>query len=376
MDRRDSLSRLTPLVLAAALDPCRWEDFLSELGSVAGGVRTHLFGHDFDSGAALGTTGAGYDPSAMETYDAYYFDKNAWAEGFLNADVGVPVCSEWMCRRERLESTEFYNDWIRPQEDIVGGGGVLLFKEERRMIALGGNIRRKDVERLEGPWMDLIADLIPFIRHAFEVNRALAGKEVERAGAAVARNAHAPVFLVAPDRRLIHANAQGEALLAAGECAGVDLLGRFDLVDRTASRLLAEAIARLTGAYPAAPVAFPADIRAETVCRVAQLHASGLDLPLGGTVLGMPEPGVLVTLSSAATQDTVIAGLCRIHCLTRAEAQVATLLADGLTPAEIAAQRRVSVHTVRNQVKAALFKSGLRRQADLVREVERARQAP
>ena len=34
--------------------------------------------------------------------------------------------SEAMCTREELEPTEFYNDWVRPQEDIVAGGGALL----------------------------------------------------------------------------------------------------------------------------------------------------------------------------------------------------------------------------------------------------------
>lgn len=376
-DRRNALAKLTPLVLSAALDPARWEDFLSELGRLSGGVRTHLFGYDFDSGTNLGLLGSGYDAFAVKTYGDYYYDKNAWAEGFVNADVGVPVHSEWMCSRERLESTEFYNDWIRPQEDIVGGGGVLLFKEEKRMIALGGNIRRKDVGRLEGPWMDLVADLIPFVRHAFEVNRALAGKEVEKVGAAVAQNVRTAIFLLGADRRLVHANQRGEAMLASGDCVGLDLLGRLDLADRNASLRLAEAMLRLTSGATAAPLAFPADRSAEMICRIAQMDASGTEFAMQGIILGMPcERGVLVTISPSLTQDALLRALCTAHHLTQAEAQVAILLADGRIPAEIADERQASIHTVRNQIKAALSKCGVRRQADLVREVERLRQAP
>jgi DNA-binding CsgD family transcriptional regulator len=52
---------------------------------------------------------------------------------------------------------------------------------------------------------------------------------------------------------------------------------------------------------------------------------------------------------------------------------VALALAEGLTPAEIAEARGASLHTVRNQIKAALAKSGARRQSDLVALVVRAR---
>lgn len=59
--------------------------------------------------------------------------------------------------------------------------------------------------------------------------------------------------------------------------------------------------------------------------------------------------------------------------LSQTEAQIALSLADGQTIAEIAEARRASIHTVRNQVKSALSKTGSRRQAELVALVERLR---
>nr|WP_286189843.1 LuxR C-terminal-related transcriptional regulator [Labrenzia sp. R4_2] len=55
------------------------------------------------------------------------------------------------------------------------------------------------------------------------------------------------------------------------------------------------------------------------------------------------------------------------------EADTALYLAEGMTAAEIAESREVSIHTVRNQIKAALSKCGCRRQADLVIAVDRLR---
>lgn len=62
--------------------------------------------------------------------------------------------------------------------------------------------------------------------------------------------------------------------------------------------------------------------------------------------------------------------------LTHAEAEIALSLVYGLTPREIASKRRVSIHTIRNQLKSAMSKTGSRRQSDLVLIVERARTPP
>ena len=47
--------------------------------------------------------------------------------------------------------------------------------------------------------------------------------------------------------------------------------------------------------------------------------------------------------------------------------------ADGKTLAEISETRRTSIHTVRNQLKSLLLKTGTRRQSEVVALVERLR---
>lgn len=61
--------------------------------------------------------------------------------------------------------------------------------------------------------------------------------------------------------------------------------------------------------------------------------------------------------------------LVRVLGLTPAEAKVATALADGLSINEICAAHKTTRNTVRTQVQAALEKTGVRRQAELVRLV-------
>ena len=61
-----------------------------------------------------------------------------------------------------------------------------------------------------------------------------------------------------------------------------------------------------------------------------------------------------------------LAVLCGLFDLTPAEARVARCLGDGKTLKEIADTFSVSFNTVRTQIRAILFKTGLRRQSELV----------
>lgn len=55
-----------------------------------------------------------------------------------------------------------------------------------------------------------------------------------------------------------------------------------------------------------------------------------------------------------------------LYDLTPAETEVGVLLAQGLTPAEIADRRSVSLDTVRNQIRVLLQKTGATRLGGLI----------
>lgn len=82
---------------------------------------------------------------------------------------------------------------------------------------------------------------------------------------------------------------------------------------------------------------------------------------------------LLVTLSPVREDAPALEAFIAEYGLTDAEIAIVTGIANGKAPSELAELREVSVHTVRNQLKSAMFKTGARRQADLARMVERAR---
>lgn len=144
----EDIAQLTGIISAAGLDRTRWQDFVDRLHHMTG-ARVHIAGLDVRTGLDLGVTCAGYDPDWLKSYEDHYGALNAWMNGIAQQRVGAVYNVNDLCPREDLERTEFYNDWIKPQEDILGGGASMLFQEQSRMFVLGGNLRRRDIDRLE-----------------------------------------------------------------------------------------------------------------------------------------------------------------------------------------------------------------------------------
>ena len=76
---------------------------------------------------------------------------------------------------------------------------------------------------------------------------------------------------------------------------------------------------------------------------------------------------VIYLIAPAMIFSTGRQPFARAHGLTRAEARVATLIAEGRTCRQAAEQLGVSHHTVRTQLKQIFLKTGARRQSGLVR---------
>ena len=371
-------SELTSLIYGAALDEAKWDVFLDSLSRAAGDIHTQMFGCDFDTNTDLGVRQTGYDPDFMRSYHDYYFDKNAWAEGLLAGQVGVPALARSLCSIEDLQKTEWYNDWIRPQEDIHGGGGVLLFKEDRRIFVLGGNIRSGDVDRLEQPWMELMSLLTPHLQQAFEFMRTMTGRALhQQAHAAGADPVTSGCLAVTANRRIVHADRAGEMLLERGDLVRRDLVGRLVFAQWPHERTFQGKLAEVAASELHHPAAFElADGVDEEIhiCRIAHVMPDLLPYPGPGLLFGADEPLFLIAISSHSAADrSPLDILGERYGLTAHEMKTVIRLADGLSPREIADERSVSIHTVRNQKKSAMTKMGIRRQVEIGRLVESLR---
>lgn len=368
---------LSAAIGAAALDPNRWQDFLEAVHGAMGGVSVHAFGYDTMAKTSLPLRFAGYDPQLIASYLDYFATMNPWIPGFFAAGTGRPVTTDEMIRRDQIRRTEFYDGWIRPQENALAGGGVILFQESSRMFVVGGNIPERYGDQLESRWLRLLELLTPQLRQAFEINRALAGASLEAFAASRTGDAgNTAVILLGCDGHILYANPLARGMLEVGRVIRADMRGRIAIGDHECAAAIGRAVRAIRQGTGNASVSFVlsgAGNAPRYICRTIELRPELVAKSLTGLLLREHERCLLLTLTPAVEKPSVTSALMQRHHLTLAEAEVALDLAGGSTPREVAEVRARSVHTVRAQIKAAMSKMGVRRQADMLLAVERLR---
>lgn len=375
----EDYKNLTALAYAAVFDQQNWQAFLDKLTDVSGGVRTHMFGFDIQAQISMGLTASGYAPEFIETYNQHYGNINSWATGFVKHDAGFVIDCNAMCAPEQFSRTEFYNDWIRPQEDIGTGGGAILFKDESRTFMLGGNIRLKDADRVKQPWLRTVGLLIPHLQQAFQISRMISGQQVEldlyKEGALETGSA---ILFVSENGLVLFANTEAENLLASGTLLKTDGCHRLGFSGEAANETYKRYLAALRNEddFTAGNISIIESGKGlARTCRAVRLdpqHCRKMPFPV---VFGAAKPCLLLVVppesrETASSRSTFAA----LHGLTATEVDVAYAIADGFKLSELAEQRSVSIHTVRNQLKSALSKTGARRQTELVAMIVRSRQ--
>ncbi len=175
------------------------------------------------------------------------------------------------------------------------------------------------------------------------------------------------VFLLAGDGTLTFSNGHAANDLSQGTTVRRAINGRLKFLDLRAQSVLDLALRKL----PADPIVL--QINAETVpldARIVSFDGNGFGLSDDDIHL---RPRLAVFLSQPREQGYLVDQMTSLWGLSHSEAVIALSLADGKTSNEIARDRGVSIHTVRNQLKSALSKVDARRQAELVAMVERLR---
>lgn len=372
---KDRLETLTMLAYGAALDDRKWGAFLQACSDlVGGGVRTCLFGYDMEARIELGARQFGYDPAFEQSYVDYYSEKDFFAARLMKRGAGELVAYEDVWSEAGLRGTEFYHDWVRPQEDITGGCSVLLFKQDKRLFAFSGSIRSQDTEWLETPWQQIVRHLTPHLRQAFEVARVLASADLEkRALVNVQDPAAAGCIVLTRDRRIVFANANAEAMLSSGEVIRSDFRQRLVFRDAGCEGNFAHALSGGATMEPQALRIHDAAGGADIVCRIAPIGPGDIGHRPSGILFGREEPRYLLTIARGHLVFDAAAQMRGRFGLTPHETQVVLHVASGLSAREIAEVRGTSVYTVRNQIHSAMSKMDVRRQPEIVRIIEAMR---
>lgn len=361
----EELEDVRATIHGAALNPGRWQEVLERIEAIVPGVRLSLIGTDRLAPHLLPVFHYGFSTDATDSFVRHFQFIDPWLPGWSQLDQGEIALTRQLFDENALLHSEFYNDWVRVHGDILAGAGMTILRDATRAYYIGGNIERGRREQDESRFVEVLQQLAPTMRHALEVNRVLLEAELRvHAARAGGDGRSTPMLVVDEARHVCFANFAGTAELAGGGLVRVTGTGLFCLTDARAQQMLdAQLVQKPRRA---------ASLTLDTVQGKTDVHLIPIgprDLPdWVGTSLNLPAgPSTLVLLRPHTNMKPLAkTRLSQEHCLTEAEADVALSLADGLSPSEIAAARMASPHTVRNQIKSILMKTGCRRQSEIV----------
>jgi DNA-binding CsgD family transcriptional regulator len=353
----------------ASLDQGRWTAVLDHLSRLYDG-KAILFQQGITRDEAAVVEFCGFEPRYVQSYVEHYSALNPCLESRARLPAGAVATDDMLVERKVAERSEFYNDWLRPQELGAAIGTVLEKGAEISVnVAILRAVDRGTITPAELAFFQRIA---PHLRRAFHLERKLAAARIGRTLAFDALDRLGNAALVADgEGRVLYASPRADALLQISPFAG-GLCARQG---------------RLCGPTPADTYALIAAVRAcvlngagvsatqpPAVLHLPRLDAAPLSViifPLrAGKSLGLELPTALLLVHAPEDMPSLDAArLARFYGLTRACGRLLAGLMSGQSLTEYAKAAGLSLNTVKTQLQRIFLDTGQARQSDLMRLV-------
>jgi len=352
----------------AALEPDAWPAALRGVCAFADCKTAVLMSHDVFDKAPPWQLEVGHGEHWTRLYHAKYLAVNPFMADVPLLAEGEQIFASSRPQYATLLESDFYNGWLKPQ-GLIDATLLVVEKSMNNMTTLS-NIRSDEQGLFDPAAVARIGLLYPHLRRAVLIARTLDHQRRRLADdAAILDSLAAGMFLLGAKGEFVQANAAGEAMLKARAPLQVRA-GRLEVAVAAANQALQEALA----------AGRDGDVG---------LGGRGASIPVHGADAAAEEVILHLLPLNALRQHAIEAGdgaafVLFARRVDRADGAAVALFAErfGLTPKEAAVLQTVvevggvpqaadvlglSPTTVRTHVTAIFDKSGVRRQADMVR---------
>jgi DNA-binding CsgD family transcriptional regulator len=308
------------------------------------------------------------DPAFVDSYGAHFAYINPWAGYWSAIRRSVVAASEDVFPARSFARSEFYNDWLLPQNKAEAAAGMKIVGERDEAVYLLLHFPLAKSGLYDKAGVEILNRVRGNLERSVNLARHLrVDVEAALAETALIERSRSAALIVTGDRRLRDANAEAERLLSAAD--GVTVRhGRCHLMDKEADARFGAALEKLIAGIPTgvSRIAF------RTASGAWQVSLAAIPVPTEfGAVASLlpPRPMVLVLVTDLRPQAmgtgdlTVLASL---FALTPAEIAFCRRLLLGESVAEAAERLTLTEGTARTRLKAILHKTGTTRQGQLM----------
>lgn len=372
-DVAEACARLIPVVYDVALGARSVTDVLRDFARICGVERASIT-TALPSGRKVIAASAGVDAAMIESYNRefYLFDMIVPQAG-ARPVAFIPGTSAAEAIYPGYQRSDFYHAWARPhgahQVAFATGEAPGGAKASLLLVADSSERRFGRSEQLKA--LGLVAPHVFNMLRLADRLRAL--QAADASFLAMIERAPSGVVLLDDQGRVVHVTRQAREALASADGLALTA-GGLRAADPAAQRRVAAAVAAALGRDPRGmetegePVVVPRPSGSHYVLQVIALPRWRDDAELRAVIGAGRDRAVMITLAEPSRaarprQDT----LRQAFGLTAAESGVALKVLEGVALRSIAADSGVGVATVRSHLLRVFAKTGVHRQAELVR---------
>lgn len=362
-----SFSELVSLIYAAAMTPALWDEAVLRIHNAfagptvnAGQVRSTTL--TFADGVSRSMSGT-LSPDADRAYGEHFGRFDQPLQAVERGTVGVlRTGSELIAPRRR---TEFYADWLRPN-DLCDGIFVRLTSGVKpTCFVVAGSAARGEFD--SEVRTRLMALLIPHFQRALRIQGELStmAQQVDQFTEAL-DTVDRGIAIVTSDSRVAHVNAEAVQILRKDD--GLALRSQCIVASAATARQRFDGLLHTALHGDADGVRSGGSMSCDRPSgrRPFAVHIVPLRLP-GTEVAAHGPTAKVVIIDPACRPEPADEALRRLFGLTRTEAAVARLVVSGQGLGPIGEQLTLSRDTVKTHLRSIFLKTDTHRQAELVR---------
>lgn len=350
----------------AAVTPELWGVFLEQLSDILNSKGTVLYLVDFANRRSICRSdeisfiqSVRTDPETVISYDRYYSKVNVWLENSRNLPEGELITSDRLFSEQELVKTEWYNDWLKPQNYFQAMIAHII-KQETLAVRL--SLFRARKQPFSADETAFFTRLVPHLHRSCIIYKKLSEvKNMQTANAELLNRLPVGLILFDNAGRALFVNEMAETLIRSSDGFCLNAAGHCVTGSVRQTRALHQLISQ------AAELG-----QSQAMC----LHLNNLDCPLTAIVISLRNhplpfsgsaPSVALFIGDPdTTLDLDAKLLTQCYGLSPAEAKLATALLRGQTSGNYAQMRGISHNTVKTQLKQVLAKTGTHRQSELI----------
>lgn len=358
----DQLGALIDTIYTSAFEEDGWDAVLNALlAPFHAAMATSLISRKSNSFPVF-TAATISDKSLIRDYEAYYYMIEPGIPEILENIEEFKVNNIYS-RFDKIPfsnypKTEFYCDFGRKCD--MGQSMFVISGNNSHVVGNTHIFRPLHSNEFNGQEKRLLRALAPHLGRGLRIYRELSALRTKASLFETAFDTLTASFLLNAVGRILALNKNAECLLNDGGPLTVRE-GRLSAQHPGDAKLAAALVPRQPGAAPPELIlrgaAYSPDVR------ITVTPVNGRNLALLENIPLHEQAAFLVTAAPLGPTDQ---SLMARHGLTRAEAEVALLLAQGLRAPQIAAHRETSIGTVHTQLKQIYAKTGVDGHAGLL----------